>query len=315
MSSMPSSETWVGKGRTLTRGFGPSRRKPLTRSTAAFLVPGGAMYLVFVLVPLVLSFYYSFTNRNLLYPGEQFVGAENYVRLLTNPTFLGSFAFTATLTIVTVIVVNAAGLGIALLLNRTALLFRALRIAFFVPVALSGVVVAFIWSTILTDQGLLNASLDNLGLGFLAQSWLGNPVTAQGSVIAVTSWQAIGLCTVIYLAGLQTIPSELRDAAKIDGAGAWSEFRHVTWPLLAPSLTINTTLLLINGFKTYDIPVVLTGTGPGGATSTVATEVIRVGFNLNRVGSASAMAVVMLVVTAVATFIVVGYLRKRELER
>ena len=122
----------------------------------------------------------------------------------------------------------------------------------------------------------------------------------------------MGLCIVVYLAGLQTVPKELVEAARIDGA-SWSQsFGHITWPLLAPSVTINSTLLLINGFKAYDIPVVLTGTGPAGATATVATEVIRVGFNLNRVGLASAMAIVLLLVVAGVTALVVALLQRRE---
>lgn len=279
----------------------------------AMAVPALLVYTVLVLAPLALSFYYSFTNRNLLYPSEKLVGFENYFRLFSNDRFVQTFTFTSVLTLITVVLVNAVGLGVALLLNRSTWMNRVLRAAYFVPVALSGVIVAFIWSTILTDNGLLNSFLESVSLGALVHSWLGDPVTAQGSVILVTSWQAVGLCVVIYLTGLQTVPSDLLDAARIDGCSSLASFRHVTWPLLAPSLTINTTLLLINGFKVYDIPVVLTGTGPGGATTTVATEVIRVGFNLNRVGTASAMAMVMLVVVSVVTFVVISLLRRREL--
>jgi multiple sugar transport system permease protein len=131
-------------------------------------------------------------------------------------------------------------------------------------------------------------------------------------VIFVTGWQATGLAVVIYLAALQTVPKDLLDAARIDGAGWARSFHSVTWPLIAPAVTINSTLILINGFKAFDIPTVLTGTGPGGATATVATEVIRVGFNLNRMGLASAMAIITLIVAATVTIAVVGLLQKRE---
>ena len=292
------------------------RRRPrfplLTSSRLPFAIPGVLIYALLVLVPLALSLYYSFTNRSLLFPDSKLVGVDNYLRLLTDPTFLGSFGFTAVLTVATFVGVNVVGLAIALLLNKVGRFFFAMRMIFFIPIALSGVIIAFIWSRILTDNGLLNGFLISIGLKDLTQSWLGTPLNAQGSVIIVTGWQALGLCVVVYLAGLQTISRELIDASHIDGCGPIMSFRSVTWPLLAPSLTINATLLLINGFKTYDIPVVLTGTGPAGATSTVATEVIRVGFNLNRVGLASAMAVIMLIVVASVTAIVVAILQKRE---
>jgi multiple sugar transport system permease protein len=283
-------------------------------SRVPFAIPGFVVYAVLVLVPLVLSLYFSFTDRNLLYGNEKFVGIDNYVTLLTDPTFLKSFGFTATLTVITFVAVNVFSLAVALLLDRVGRFFFAMRMIFFIPVALSGVIVAFIWSTILTDRGLLNTTLDSLGLSSLALSWLGTPLTAQVSVIAVTAWQAIGLCTVVYLAGLQTVPRELIDASRIDGCSWFGSFRNVTWPLLAPSLTINSTLLLINGFKSYDIPVVLTGTGPAGTTSTVATEVIRVGFTLDQAGLASAMAIIMLVAVSIVTGVVVVVMQRREVQ-
>jgi multiple sugar transport system permease protein len=270
------------------------------------------MYAMLVLAPLGLSFYYSFTNRNLLSPQAEFIGVDNYVRLLTDTTFLSSFGFTAALTLATFLGVNAFALVVALLLDKMNRAYFAMRTAFFIPVALSGVIVAFIWSRILTDNGVLNTFLRSIGLDQFALSWLGTPVTAQGSVIFVTGWQATGLAVVIYLAALQTVPKDVLEAARIDGAGWVRSFSNVTWPLIAPAVTINSTLILINGFKAFDIPTVLTGTGPGGATATVATEVIRIGFTQNRVGLASAMAIILLTVVATVTIIVVGRLQKRE---
>lgn len=290
---------------------GTARQKT---SRIPFAIPGFVVYAALVLVPLVLSLYFSFTNRNLLYGNEKFVGIDNFITLLTDSTFLKSFGFTATLAVVTFVAVNVFSLAIALLLDKMGRFFFAIRMIFFIPVSLSGVIVAFIWSTILTDNGLLNSMLNSLGLHSLALSWLGTSLTAQASVIAVTTWQAMGLCIVVYLAGLQTIPRELIDASRIDGCGWFGSFRSVTWPLLAPSLTINSTLLLINGFKSYDIPVVLTGTGPAGTTSTVATEVIRVGFTLDQAGLASAMAIILLVTVSIVTGIVVLVLQRREVQ-
>lgn len=284
------------------------------RKRFPFAIPGVVAYGAFIVVPLILSLYYSFTNRSLLSPDADFVGLDNYERLVTDSRFLDTFAFTLILTVVTLVGVNVLGLAVALLLNQVGKLFYAMRMLFFIPVALSFVIVAFLWSTILTDNGILNTMLRETGLGALATSWLGTPTMAQVSVILVSGWQGMSLAVVIYLAGLQTVPTTLYDAAKIDGAGRWSAFRYVTWPFLAGALTINSTLLLINGFKSYDIPVVLTATGPGHATSMIATEVIRVGFKLTRAGLASAMAIVMVVVAAAVTLTIVGLLQRREVD-
>ena len=284
------------------------------RKRFPFAIPGVVAYGAFIIVPVILSLYYSFTNRSLLSPDADFVGLDNYERLVTDSRFLDTFAFTLILTVVTLVGVNVLGLAIAVLLNQVGRLFYAMRMLFFIPVALLLVIVAFLWSTILTDNGILNTMLRETGLGALATSWLGTPTMAQVSVILVSGWQGMSLAVVIYLAGLQTVPTTLYDAAKIDGAGRWSAFRYVTWPFLAGALTINSTLLLINGFKSYDIPVVLTATGPGHATSMIATEVIRVGFKLTRAGLASAMAIVMVVVAAAVTLTIVGLLQRREVD-
>lgn len=280
----------------------------------AFAVPGLIAYSALVLAPLILSFYFSLTNRNLLSPGSEFVGFDNYVRLAADERFLSTFGFTVTLTAINLIGVNVVGLAVALLVNKVGRMFFALRLVFFIPVALSGVIIAFLWSRILTDSGLLNTFLRQFGLEQFALSWLGTPLTAQASVILVSAWQGLSLCVVVYLAGLQTVSGDVLEAARLDGCGRIQAFRHVTWPYLAPSLTINSTLLLINGFKSYDIPIVLTGTGPGHATTTVATEVIRVGFNLTRAGLASAMAIIMVVVVAGATLFLVWLLQRREVQ-
>lgn len=299
-----------------SRKGSPSRRRARARALRRlpFAVPGVVVYGALVLTPLILSFYYSLTNRSLLYPDSKFVGIDNYVRLLTDSQFLDTFWFTLVLTAVTLVGVNVIGLGVAVLLNRVGRMFYAMRMIFFIPVALSSVIVAFLWSTILIDNGLLNTFLRDNGLEALTASWLGTPFTAQAAVILVSGWQGLSLCVIVFLAGLQTVPPTLLDAAKIDGCGRTSTFKNVTWPFLAPSLTINSTLLLINGFKSYDIPVVLTGTGPGHATSMIATEVIRVGFNLTRAGLASAMAIIMVVVVAAITLTVVILLQRREVD-
>jgi multiple sugar transport system permease protein len=160
----------------------------------------------------------------------------------------------------------------------------------------------------------LNQFLRRLGVS-RPPGWLSDPDIALYSVASIVCWQLLGFCVVVYLAGLQGVPQELLEAAAIDGAGPVRRFRAVTWPLLAPSLTINTVVLLISAFKTYDFVKVITNGGPGtGATATIAFNVLQTGFDANHVGYASAMAIVMLIIVAVVTAIVLKLLQRREVD-
>lgn len=173
---------------------------------------------------------------------------------------------------------------------------------------------SFIWKIILVDRGLLNNLLVRVGLIEKPIHWLGDPDMAFYAIVIVVTWQLLGFCTVIYLAALQGVPNDLKEAAKIDGANRWQQFRNVTWPLLAPGVTINMVLLLIITFKLYDQVAVLTGGGPGGRTETLSYYIIRIAFNGNQLGYASAMAVVLFTATAFISGVVVSRLKRREVD-
>ncbi|MBO0510403.1 sugar ABC transporter permease [Streptomyces beijiangensis] len=272
------------------------------------------VYACFVLAPIALSVGYSFTNANQFVPRTRFVGLDNYTRLLTDQEFLTALKVTTILTLIVVIVPNVLGLAVAVLLDRRGWFYNALRGVFFVPVVLSSVVVSVVWQAMLTDDGLVNTALRAMGV-HSPPGWLSDPDIALYSVGFIISWQMLGFCAVVYLAGLQSVPQELHEAAAIDGAGPWLRFRKVTWPMLAPALTINTVMLLITGFKAYDHIQVLTGGGPGtGTTATLAFSVIQTGFTANRTGEASAMALLMLVIVAVVSSVALRFLQRREVD-
>ncbi|SDW42984.1 multiple sugar transport system permease protein [Amycolatopsis xylanica] len=293
------------------------RRKPILPRVwhfASFGAPGVLIYLCFVMAPILISFGYSLTNYNPFNPPTKFVGLENYKNLFSDETFLTALWVTTVLTLIVVIVPNVLGLGIALLLDKKGWLYNALRTVFFTPVILSSVVVSIIWQKLLDDQGPVNQALRAFGVEH-PPGWLSDPDIALYSVASIVCWQMLGFCVVVYLAGLQGVPAELLEAAEIDGAGPWRRFRAVTWPLLAPSLTINTVVMLISAFKTYDYVKVITNGGPGsGTTATIAFNVLATGLDANHAGYASAMAVVMLTIVAVVTTIVLQFLRKREVD-
>lgn len=293
----------------LSGSTSPVRRRSLrsrlhpVRVFAVLALPAVLLYALGILTPLVLAARYSLSDINLLNGVGDFVGLANYVSVLTNPEFWSAFVFVIFITLGAVVIANAAGVTLALILNRSRRSFHVLRSITFIPSVLAGVVVAYIWSTILTDRGVLNVILGNLGLNALQISWLGSPLGAQISVIFVTVWPSIGFGTIIYLAGLQSIPHELLEAAAVDGSGRWRTFWAITWPLLRPALFVTTTMMVIGGFKAYDISVVLTGGGPAGATDTPAFQILRKGFIENNSGYANALAIILLLTLVIISIV------------
>ena len=207
--------------------------------------PAFAIYTCFVLLPIVVSVGYSLTNYNPFNPPTRWVGLRNYHLLLDDSEFLTSLRVTTILTMMVVIVPNVLGLGIAVLLDRRGWFYNAMRSVFFLPMVLSSVVVSVIWTRLLDNEGLLSQTLRALGVSD-PPGWLSDPRYALYSLGSIVSWQMLGFCVVVYLAGLQGVPAQLMEAAAIDGAGPFQRFWRVTWPLLAPALTVNTVILLIS---------------------------------------------------------------------
>ena len=297
------------RSRRLRRERDPNRR---LLTAPLFAGPAVVLYVGLVFVPLVLAVVYSLTNKNLLFPHTHYVGGENYRALWHDETFRRSLRTTAILSALIVVAPNVLGLGVALLLRGEGRFYAVLRVVFFVPQVLSAVVISFIWQTMLTDDGTLNLILHRSGFGFLAQPWLDDPNHALASIALVVTWQFVGFCAVVYLAALKTIPNELLEAAEVDGCTGWRRFRRVTWPLVAPAVTINTVFLFVIAFKLFDYVKVMTNGGPGDATNTIALNIYDVGFAQNAFGYASAMAVVLFVIVATVSSVAVIVLRRRE---
>lgn len=278
-------------------------------------LPSFLTYSFLILIPFLVLIISSVTNYNWTYPDTSFIGLQNYTTLFSDPEFRKSIVTTLKFAGIIIVFPNIAGLFIAVLLNKKGKLYNGVRTLIFMPMTLSAVVVSVVWASILTDNGILNALLSEIGLNKLTQSWIGSQSLALPSVAFIVSWQMVGFCMVIYLADLQSIPKELAEAAKIDGCTEFQLFRYVSWPLLAGSLTINTTVLSLVGLRLYDQVIVVTAGGPAGATETIATTMVRTAFQSARVAYASAMAIVLTVLVAVITSVLVYLLTKREVER
>jgi ABC-type sugar transport system permease subunit len=275
---------------------------------------GLVLYLVFLIVPVLLSLVTSFTNQNILFPNSSFVGLANYRQMLHDTTLISSVEFTLVLAAAVTIVANVAGLCFATLLNRTNLPYRVLRTLAFLPQVISGIIVGFVWSWILSPTGLVNHILTGTGLISHPVNWLGTPHLAMLSAGIVVSWVLSGFTTVVYLAALQNIPRELYEASAIDGASSRQQFRMITLRMVAPATTISVVICLITVLKLYDILTALTGGGPAFSTQSTAMYIISAGFSNDAYGYASAIAIALLVLTAVIALSVTTLLRRREVD-
>lgn len=289
-------------------------RRTRISDLALFAAVPLAVYATVVLVPIFIALAQSFTDASITRPKTSFVGLDNYARMFASPSFQTAAVNTLLVTLMVTIVPNALGIAFALLLDRPTRLYSALRATLFIPVVLSSVVVSFIWQTILTKDGILNSILRGIGLDGIALGWLQVPALAIGSIGVVVAWSLTGLCVVTYLAALQSIPVELIEAARIDGASRLQVFRYILWPGVAPALTLNTVVLMISGFKLYDHVIVLTGGGPAGSTETAATLILKTSFQEFRTGAASAIAVLLLIVVMFASFVTLRALQAREVQ-
>ncbi|GAA4055922.1 sugar ABC transporter permease [Actinomadura miaoliensis] len=278
-----------------------------------FAAPALAVYALVVLYPSISGIAVAFTDWNGI-GDRSFNGLANFHKLLDDDAARGSLLNTLLLTVAIVVVQNGIGLLLALGVHTKIKSRAVLRVIFFAPAVVSPVMVAFLWKYVYNpapDAGL-NGILGAVGLGGLRQDWLGDPSLALWSVAGMVIWQFAGYSMVIFLAGLEGVPAELHEAAMIDGAGRWQRFRNVTWPLLAPAVTINVMLSTIGGLKLFDQVYAATNGGPGHASETLSTVLYKQAFVFGNYGYSTAIALVLALFVAAVSMIQIHYLRGRE---
>ena len=278
-----------------------------------FLVPAVVLLVAFHFAPDVEGIYYSFTNWDGLTPAK-WIGLQNFHKLLTDSETSNALLNTLEVAFLFLILVNALGLGLAVGLHRAVKTRNALRALFYAPAIVSPLAVGLTWQYILTSNGALNQILGGLGLSSWERPWLADPTTAIWTVLAVLVWQYSGLAMIIYLAGLQGISNDLYEAAALDGASVFAQFRRISLPLLAPSVTICSTVTLVLGLRVFDQVMALTGGGPVDSSQTLATEVYKQTFVFGRYGYGSALAVALTLLISVLSFAQLAFLRRRESE-
>jgi raffinose/stachyose/melibiose transport system permease protein len=264
-----------------------------------FAVPALLLFAFVVLVPSARGVYHAFTDWDGLSPDFAFVGVGNFVEMAADPAARQVIGQTLVIAVAVTVIQNGLGLLLALGVNSAIKSRNVLRVFLFAPAVVTPIVTAYLWRNLLGPDGAVNSLLAAVGLGSWRQDWLGDPDLALWAVVGVVVWQFAGYSMVIFLAGLQSIPRELYEAAAIDGAGAARRFWSVVRPLLAPAFTVNLMLSIIGGIKLFDQVYALTGGGPGHATDTLSTLIYKDAFTLGEFGYSIALAVVLTIVVAV----------------
>lgn len=261
-----------------------------------FAVPAVVFYVFVMIIPAARGVLEAFTNWDGLSSTQTFVGLANFETILHDPTALGAIIHTLVIAISVTLFQNLIGLLLALGVKSNIKTGKVLSVIFFAPAVITPVITAFLWQYIYSPSGVINYTLDAVGLGGLQQSWLGDSKIALVSIIIVIVWQFSGYSMVIFIAGLGAIPDDVVEASAIDGAGPFRQFFDIRLPLLKPALLINFLLTLIAGLKQFDVVWVLTQGGPGVSTQTLSTLIFQNAFLFGKFGYGVALAVLLAII-------------------
>lgn len=295
---IPKTTTTSSTTTTRRRGGGPTTRSE-ARAARLFILPALILMVMFLVIPVLMSFTLGFTNARLgAATSPEVVGFTNFLRALRDdPTFWDALRNIMVFVLVVVPLQGGLALALALLINQKLRGITAFRVLFFMPVVTSMVVVAMLWKFMYQREGLINALF-----GFDVD-WLNNPSTALPAVIVMSVWQGVGFHMIIWLAGLQTIARELYEAASIDGASSWQQFRQVTLPGLRPTFVFIFITITISAFSLFTQIDVMTSGGPSNATTTLVYHIIQMGSGRGDVGYASALSLIFFMIVLLVTLI------------
>jgi raffinose/stachyose/melibiose transport system permease protein len=289
--------------RTSSRAAGQvgARRTPIRwdklLTIVGFLLPAALVYVVLVLLPVVQAVYYSFFRWNGLGPAVSFNGLANYARILNDRVFLGALSHNLQLVAMSVLIQLPLALGLALLIRSVVRGRALLRTIFFLPFVLSEVVTGVIWNFIYRPQGgLVNVLLQAIVPGATETALLASPRTVLYALFVVITWKFFGYHMILYMAGLQNIPTELEEAAQIDGCDRLQVLRYITIPLLGSTIRLSVYLSVLGSLQFFDLIWVMTTGGPVNASDTMATYMYKFGFQRFQLGYGSAIAVIMFLI-------------------
>lgn len=285
-----------------TRSASRPRRLNLAAKQALFgyaiLFPSIAVIAIFRFFPMLQAFYVSLTSYDLLSP-PVFIGLNNFVDLVQDPSFINSAQVSVTYVVFSVVPVWVLSLALALLFNRSIRGKNLFRAAVFMPVVMPAVVNAVVWTFMYQQDGVVNTIIGWFGVDPIP--WLRSSAWALWAVIIIGIWRATPYYMVIFLAGLQAIPEEYYEAAQIDGANGWAQFRHITLPLLQPTTMLVVVMSVIVALKVFAVPLIMTGGGPADATRVLPLFIYQTAFEFFKMGRAAAMSVFLFIAMMIFT--------------
>ncbi|WP_022884756.1 carbohydrate ABC transporter permease [Glaciibacter superstes] len=290
------------------------RRKGSSAKAFAWIIPGYFFFIAFLLIPLLLTVLLSFTDWNgFSYDQIRTNGIDNYIRLAKDTVFLQALVHNVAFLLGSVVLKTVLALALALAFRRAFPLSNLFQGIFLVPTTLSLVVVGIVLKFVLDpNNGLINPLLTSIGLGSFAGSWLADPSRALPILIFLDVWVGFGLYLFIFLSSMSSLPGDVFEAAKVDGAGSWKETIYVTIPMLADTIKLVVLLAAIDSLKVFATIYVSTGGGPNHATEVLSTWAFFQAFSGNQVGYGSAILVVLLVITLILAFF---YTRQSRADR
>lgn len=285
--------------------------KSMFRQYFLLVLPGLVIFTIGLIIPMLMAVRYSFTSWNGMTQEKPFVGLQNYIKLIRDSEFRSAWWFTLRFTFFNTIIQNVLALLFAVALDRGIKAQKLYRTAFFVPCLISSVIVGFVWLRMFSN--ILPAINDLLGtnINFLL---FGDGDTVLSGLLIANNWQWVGYWMLIYLAGLQSIPSELYEAAKVDGAGALRCFKNITIPMLAPAITICVVGITTGSLKVYDLLVSSTKGGPGRASTSIIYQTYTTAISGRQYGYGSAMSVTLVLVLLLVALIQVKGLKNKEVQ-
>ena len=263
-----------------------------------FILPALIFYLFVVVVPSFRGIAFAFTDWSGLKPSSKWIGFDQFRRIFEDGDSLGALQHTIFLAIGITIIQNLVGLLLALGVHSKIKSRNFLRVLFFAPAVVAPVATAYLWQFLFAPNGPINAALSTVFSPSAAKEWLGDPKVVLWSIIIVVVWQFSGYSMVIFLAGLESVPEELLEAAELDGANYFYKFWYLVRHFLYPALTVTLMLSIIGGLKLFDQVYILTGGGPGQASQTISTMMYRNAFQFGEFGFSTAMAVLLTLIVA-----------------
>jgi raffinose/stachyose/melibiose transport system permease protein len=318
----------TGRGQSATGGAAPATppvaRAPRRRSGGQgrkrleillLAGPGVLVFVAFVIFPVVLAAYYGFYKWQGYGAPTDWVGLGNYKLILTDPAFHQVLFHNGFVLVLSLVVQGPIAIGLALLLNQKIKGRSIIRVLVFVPYVISEVIVGTGMSLMLQDNGAVNDFLRSVGLGFIHPSWLSDPNIALWTLLIVISWKYIGFAVILMLAGMQSIPEELFEAAQIDGATYWQIQRRITLPLLGPTIRIWAFLSIIGSLQLFDLVYIIWGQYIAGTagTSTMATYMVAEGRGSGNYGYGNAVAVVMFLISLAVALVYQRFVLRRDM--